>query len=351
MTGAWHVRATLLPDGDTKADRWLVDGRLVDAPVDGAEELPGRWALPGLVDAHCHLSMARDEAGPRLASARETAQARERVARQGVGIVRDLGGDRDVMLAMRPEPGRPDVLAVGRHLAPKGYYFDTVLREPAEPEWLVEEALREVRDGARWVKLVADFPPGLEPPARPTYDVETVRETCAAVHDAGARVAAHITLAHASDLVEAGVDSVEHGSVMDEDTLRVMAARGAAWTPTLCASMQPPAPGTPPERARAIEARQAQVRTMLPLAVDMGVPVLTGSDVVGSVPEEIAWLVRSGVEPRAALAAATTVPRSFLGSDVAAMPESLVTYSADPRDDPEVLVSPAAVVVRGVRVV
>ena len=90
---------------------------------------------------------------------------------------------------------------------------------------------------------------------------------------------------------------------------------------------------------------------MLPLAVDMGVPVLTGSDVVGSVPEEIAWLVRSGVEPRAALAAATTVPRSFLGSDVAAMPESLVTYSADPRDDPEVLGSPAAVVVRGVRVV
>ena len=56
--GPWHVRAIRLPDGDRLEECWIVDGRVGDAPVAGARELPGGWFLPGgLVDAHAHLTM------------------------------------------------------------------------------------------------------------------------------------------------------------------------------------------------------------------------------------------------------------------------------------------------------
>jgi imidazolonepropionase-like amidohydrolase len=95
-----------------------------------------------------------------------------------------------------------------------------------------------------------------------------------------------------------------------------------------------------------------RLRTLLPLARRLGVPVLTGSDVVGSVPGEVAWLVRLGLDPTEALGAATSTARAFLGvPDVhAGGPADLVTYDADPRDDPEVLAYPAAVLHAGRRI-
>jgi RimJ/RimL family protein N-acetyltransferase len=62
-----------------------------------------------------------------------------------------------------------------------------------------------------------------------------VRRLVDAVHAAGARVAAHTTTAHVKSLIGAGIDSVEHGTGLDEDDLAELAARGGAWTPTLCA--------------------------------------------------------------------------------------------------------------------
>ena len=78
--------------------------------------------------------------------------------------------------------------------------------------------------------------------------------------------------------------------------------------------------------------------------------MLTGSDVVGSVAGEVRLLRELGVSPVDALAAATSVAHSWLGDDVAGLPPSVVTYDADPRLHPEVLASPAAVVLGGRRV-
>lgn len=82
----------------------------------------------------------------------------------------------------------------------------------------------------------------------------------------------------------------------------------------------------------------------------LGVPVLTGSDVVGSVPREVALLAECGLDPTDALRAATTAALHFLGPDAADAPPSVVTYPQDPRNDPEVLARPAAIVMGGVRV-
>jgi hypothetical protein len=91
---------------------------------------------------------------------------------------------------------------------------------------------------------------------------------------------------------------------------------------------------------------RARIAELLPLAVRLGVPVLAGTDVTGSIPREVALLAQMGLEPQDALAAASTWPRRFLG---AAKTADVVTYDRDPRQDPDQLARPAAVVAGGIR--
>ena len=172
-----------------------------------------------------------------------------------------------------------------------------------------------------------------------------------AVHAAGGRVAAHVTTDAVTALVRAGVDSVEHGTALDESTLRLMAQAGTAWTPTLCAVLA--VPGTAPEkvRRRVAEYRE-RLGELLPLAHRLGVPILTGTDVAGTLAREVALLAEHGLPPAAALAAATTTGYRFLGEpfDQPGRPATLVTYQDDPREDLEVLSAPSAVLIDGIRV-
>jgi imidazolonepropionase-like amidohydrolase len=78
------------------------------------------------------------------------------------------------------------------------------------------------------------------------------------------------------------------------------------------------------------------------------VPVLAGTDVVGSLPREVALLAELGLDPVQALAAASDGARRFLGVEAPGC--DVVTYDADPREDPAVLATPAAVVIGGVRI-
>jgi imidazolonepropionase-like amidohydrolase len=349
----WHVRAIRLPEGDAPEDAWLSSDGWSDHTAVDADDLPGRFALPGLVDAHSHVSFGDGGDGP-LPLDRAEAQANlGRWANEGVAILRDAGGAPDVVLHLPIVAGLPSLVAAGRHLAPAGYYFEAV-HDPVEAPDLVRVALEELAAGARWVKLVADFSSAASraagsPSPEPTYDLDVVGELVAATHEAGARVAAHVTTELVADLVRIGVDSIEHGTEVDEDTIGEMARRGSAWTPTLCATLS--LPDDPPEdRSSLVVERRERFRELLPTAVRAGVPVLTGSDVVGSVPREIAMLADCGLEPIDALRAATTTAIAFLGADGASAPPAVVTYAEDPREDPAVLTRPAAVVIGGARV-
>ena len=223
---------------------------------------------------------------------------------------------------------------------------------PVPPEELIDAALAEVRAGASWVKLVADFPflaPG-QPPTepRPTYPLAGIERLVEAVHRAGARVAAHTTTARATELIAAGIDSVEHGTGLDEDAIDALAARGGAWTPTLCAVFAA-GPDDDPARQRLLAGRRERFACLLPRAAERGVTIMTGTDVVGSIPREVALLAELGLPPQQALAAASTAARQFLGFTALAdgQPADLVTYASDPRDDPAVLARPAAVFLGG----
>lgn len=349
---AWHLKAVLLPDGVEVEDLWLSPRGWRDAVADEAEKLPGRFALPGFVDSHSHVSFGIGADGPIPLDRRQAEANLDRYAREGVGMVRDAGGAPAVVLTLPAVAGRPFVMAAGRHLAPAGMYFEAV-HDPVDASNLVAVALAEVADGARWVKLVADFIPAeartlsTAVPVQ-TYDLGVVRDLIQATHAAGARVAAHVTTALVGELVRLGVDSVEHGTDLDPDTIAEMARCGTAWTPTLCAVLSSP-PDATDDRRRRVAERRERFCELLPLAIELGVPVLTGSDVVGSIPREIALLVESGVDPTAALRAATTNAIRFFGADAAPAPPSVVTFDADPRSNPGVLSAPAAVVIGGRR--
>lgn len=352
---AWVLRGKELPFDSGRREWWIDDAGKVSAlPVGGADELPGRHVLMGLVDAHAHASVGPGAAGPVAVGAVGAIATLDAWRAMGVAIVRDLGAPHSVTLSLSIPPGFPRLEAAGRFLAPAGQYFPH-LHEPVAESNLVEAARTEIERGAGWVKIIADFPRQIEPGAisEPTYTIESVARVVEAAHAAGARVAAHSTIDNVLDLVHAGVDSIEHGVGMNEDALRLMAERGTAWTPTLSARFNAEryAQATPELRLR-IDASQERTRQLLSLAVRQSVPILTGTDVVGTLPGEVAHLTGFGLNPADAIAAATSWAYSFL-SLVPNQPGILatfVTYQEDPLSDPQVLQSPAAVVIGGVRV-
>ena len=211
----------------------------------------------------------------------------------------------------RSGPGMPVLQAAGRFLAPAGRYFPDLLDAPVTEANLVSAAVAEIGRGARWVKVIADFPDlAAGTDAEATYRIEAIAQLVAAAHDAGARVAVHATLPDAGQLVAAGVDSIEHGFGLDERALHDMADRGTAWTPTVAALLALlDAPDLTPGRRRRLREGRARVAELLPVAARLGVPVLAGTDVTGSIPREVALLAQMGLEPKAALATASTWPR------------------------------------------
>ena len=180
-----------------------------------------------------------------------------------------------------------------------------------------------------------------------SYPPSVVAEIAVAVHEAGARLAVHVMGDNVGLALDAGADSIEHGTLASEDEIRAMAARRVALVPTLStvAGRYLEPMGAEPILDRA--------RAALPLAAELGVPLLAGTDEEppGTLADEAAWMVRYGVPPAVAVAGATDVARAFLGlpglEDGA--PADLVTFDADPCADLSALARPVAVVAGGQR--
>jgi imidazolonepropionase-like amidohydrolase len=228
------------------------------------------------------------------------------------------------------------VRAAGRFLAPADRYPSELLVEPVGEDKLISAALAEIGRGATWMKVIGDFPrlPEFTDAAR-TYPVGLIARLSAAVHAAGGRVAVHTTLPGAAELIAAGADSIEHGTGLDAPAIEEMGRRSVAWVPTLCALLPADGPDLATERRQRAKEARARLSELLPLAVRHNVPVLAGTDVVGSLPREVAMLAELGLEPSEVLAAATEWARRVIdpGTTVA----DIVTYHDDPRDDPALL--------------
>lgn len=357
MTPVLHLRGPVLvgPD-EVVAEAWVVGGRITYERPSGDVTAVDGWVVPGLVDAHCHVGLdahgAVDEA---------TSQAQALADRDaGALLLRDAGSPADTRW-VDDRDDLPRLVRAGRHIArPKRYLRG--FADEVEPDDLVATVKEQAARGDGWVKLVGDWIDRSTGDLAPCWPLEALRPAIAAAHEAGARVTAHCFAEDSlADLVEAGIDCVEHATGLDERTLPLLAERGVAIVPTLInidtfPDIAAGAEGKFPAYAAHMRKLHERRHATVAAAHDAGLPIYAGTDAGGSlahgrVVDEVLELARAGLSPVEALSAACWSARSWLGRDELTEGASadLLVLDGDPRDDLRVLQAPAAVVLRGVR--
>jgi imidazolonepropionase-like amidohydrolase len=352
-----HVKGRILtgPD-DVRDELWVVGGRIsYDRPA-GARDVRTveGWALPGLVDAHCHVGL-----GPHGPVDKDVAEKQALTDRDaGTLLIRDAGSPTDTRWTDDRED-LPKIIRAGRHIARTRRYLRGYAWE-IEPEDLVAYVAQEARRGDGWVKLVGDWIDRDLGDLAPSWPGDAARAAIAEAHRLGARVTAHCFAENSlRDLVEAGIDCIEHATGLTDDLIPLFAERGVAIVPTLVNIATFPQladggeakfPQWSAHMRRLYERRYDTVRN----AYDAGIPVYAGTDAGGHlahglVAGEIAELVTAGIPPVEALSATTWGARRWLGRpglDEGA-PADLVVYEGDPRADVRVLAAPQRVVLDG----
>ncbi|GLF98667.1 amidohydrolase family protein [Streptomyces yaizuensis] len=352
-----HVKGRVLVGPEEVRDElWVAGGRITFRRPPGADAAPTvtGWVLPGLVDAHCHVGL--DAHGPVDDATSEKQALTDRDA--GTLLLRDAGSPSDT----RWIDGRedlPKIIRAGRHIARTRRYIRNYAHE-IEPRDLVAYVAREARRGDGWVKLVGDWIDRDAGDLTACWPRDAVEAAIAEAHRLGARVTAHCFAEDSlRDLVEAGIDCVEHATGLTDDTIPLFAERGVAIVPTLVNIATFPVladggaskfPAWSAHMRRLHARRYETVRN----AYDAGIPVFVGTDAGGSLPHglvaaEVAELVTAGIPPLAALAATTWDARSWLGRPglTEGAPADLVVYDTDPRADVRALAAPRRIVLAG----
>ena len=337
----------MLPEGDL-GEFYVVDGRITfDRPADVETIADHGFALPGLVDAHCHVGLAA-EGSTTLDEARAHAVADRDV---GALLLRDAGVPHTYD-ELDDEPDLPRIVHAGRHLARTRRYIRGYGIE-LEPEQLPDAAEAQARrsggHSTPWVKLVGDWIDRDLGDLAPCWPADVLAEAVRRAHEAGARVAVHVFGEEAlPDLIAAGVDSIEHGTGLDEQTLGEVARRGIAVVPTLVnianfdkfADQATKYPLYARECADcgAVLTRESRRRTTQAYR-SMSAPTPAGSYRTDSSSMKCLPCTAVGLSNADVLAAGSWKAREWLGLPglVEGAPADFVVYDDDPRTDLNVL--------------
>ncbi len=342
---------------DVRDELWVIDGRISYDRPSGARDVTTveGWALPGLVDAHCHVGLDAHGAVPAEVAEKQALTDRD----AGTLLLRDAGSPSDTRWVDDRED-LPKIIRAGRHIARTRRYIRNYAHE-IEPDDLVAYVGQEARRGDGWVKLVGDWLDRSSGDLGACWPATALKDAIAEAHRLGARVTAHCFAEDSLvDLVEAGIDCIEHATGLTEETIPLFAERGVAIVPTLVniATFPQLASGGDAKfpiwadhMRRLYDRRYDTVRS----AYDAGVPVFVGTDAGGGLAHglaaaEVAEFVTAGIPAVDAVSAATWGARQWLGRPglVEGAAADLVVYETDPRADVRVLGAPRRVVLNGV---
>jgi imidazolonepropionase-like amidohydrolase len=351
-----HVKGRVLVAPDEVRDElWVVGGRITyERPATAPGGSVSGWTLPGLVDAHCHVGLDRHGAVDDATSEKQALAERD----AGALLLRDAGSPSDTRW-VDDRADLPKIIRAGRHIARTRRYIRNFAHE-IEPGDLAAYVRREARRGDGWVKLVGDWIDRATGDLAACWPKDALAEAIAAAHEGGARVTAHCFAEDSlTDLVNAGIDCVEHATGLTADTIPLFAEHGVAIVPTLvniatfprlAAAGEAKFPRWADHLKRLYARRFDTVRD----AYDAGIAVYAGTDAGGGlahglIASEVAELVHAGLPTGDALSAATWGAREWLGRDglTEGAPADLVVYEADPREDVRVLAAPRRIVLRG----
>src|SRR5437899_5466765 len=223
----------------------------------GAEviDLAKFTGLPGLIDAHTHMTIYTEEAlgvpmlkqvnnvnaGFVVFMARKGAM---RTLEAGVTTVRDLGADQYMDIAMRDLINRGEMVGPRMFVCGYGLYTTFTPFKPAVAPAVggvadgVPEVLRVVRQqiaaGADVIKMYASTGTDDDVTGFETYTYDEIKAAVDMAHQFGKRIAIHSYGPDgARDAVRAGTDSLEHATDMDDGTIKEMARRGTFYVPTI----------------------------------------------------------------------------------------------------------------------
>lgn len=315
-------------------------------------DLKNKTVLPGLIDMHVHLEMETRRGGaidrytqnvPDMAY--QAAKYAKTTLLAGFTTVRDLGGS-GVNIALRNAINRgltdgPRVLTVGKSIATTGGHADPtngsrreLMGDPGPAEGVIngpDEARKAVRqrykEGSDLIKITATG--GVLSNAKdgqgPQFSEEELKAIVETAKDYGFPVAAH---AHGAEgmkrAIRAGVQTIEHGTLMDDEAIDLFKKHGTYYVPTIIAGktaadsarMFGYYPALVVPKALAIGPK---IQATFAKAYKAGVKIAFGTDagvyVHGYNAKEFEYMVEAGMPPVEAIRAALMTNAKLLGMD------------------------------------
>lgn len=364
---SWLIHAGALIDGRADSATRDVSIRVRDGKIlavlpgharpqrdERVIDLRGYTVLPGLMDMHTHLT---SELGPTSYSERffldpahfalRGAQYARRTLMAGFTTVRDLGDRHNVSVALRDGIARgwivgPRVFTATKSIATTGGHADPtnglnqeLMGAPGPREGVIngpDEARRAVRqrykDGADLIKVTAtggvlSLAASGQNPQLTFAELEAI---VAAARDYGFTVAVH---AHGAEgmkrAIEAGVSSIEHGTLMTDEVIALMKQHGTYYVPTISAGRwvgalaQGEDSFLPPVVRPKAAALGPRIQETFARAYQAGVKIAFGTDSGvsphGDNAREFAYMVEAGMPPMAAIQSATLEAARLLRVD------------------------------------
>jgi imidazolonepropionase-like amidohydrolase len=308
-----------------------------------------RTILPGLVDSHVHFCMTEGLSpyetygiSMSMISAVENANA---WLNAGVTTVRDLGCAHRGIFALKDAIQKgtitgPRIIASGAIITQSGRSLSLGVAADG-PDEFRKRAREQIGAGAEWIKIYASGQNHGRRPREPWEvwaTVPEVRAACEEAHNKGLRVAAHCATAESALVcLDGGVDSIEHGLVLNDDVLHKMKKQNVYYVPTayihyLSGNFSTKLGWLGPEESWLQERLKMQVtehERNVKRAAEIGVKIAAGTDFSGFyqnynhtnilppdlMANELQTLTRYGVDPMAVIRSATQVGAEMLGMD------------------------------------
>lgn len=346
-----------------------------DAEQQGDEaelSLPDHTVLPGLVDTHVHFSLSGQATvedvvhqGDASLALTEATNARTTLE-AGVTSVRAMGArDLDVVLKRAIDRGDlpgPRTLANCRSITITGGHGHHLGREVDGPTECRKAVREQVKRGAGFIKFMATG--GVTTPGTDPETLAFTHEELAAIIDEAHRRGVHVaTHAHGAEGIKAtaaaGVDTVEHGTFMDDEAIDLLVTNDVTLVPTLSAPYRIARNTEQATEASSQKTGDVYERHIesFKRACEAGVEIAGGTDAGtpfnyhGTNSTEISFMVEHGMSPKEAIEAMTATAAEVVGLDIGVLEPGnyadLLVIEGNPVEDVSLLREPTTVLKGG----